>query len=141
MIEEPGSVSIFKSMADGSYFGEIDVIFRRRRNCNVRATTGCDAFTLSRTEFENIVVNEFPHIYVHIKRIAQQKEKRDIKMKKQVMDFLTRTGQKDIKLSEFNQQTKDVNNIQKIPPLETIFDDVRYKFPLEDLLEEVSLDS
>lgn len=40
---------IFKTMTNGSYFGDTDIIQRRRRNCNLVATSECDCFTLSRT--------------------------------------------------------------------------------------------
>jgi CRP-like cAMP-binding protein len=67
-------VLIFKSMSDGAYFGEIDIIQNRRRTDNVKAISDCEAFTLSRTEFENVVISEFPHIYIDIKSIATLRE-------------------------------------------------------------------
>ena len=40
---------LFKQMTNGSYFGETDIIYSRRRNCSVVATTDCDMYTLGRT--------------------------------------------------------------------------------------------
>ena len=46
---EKEELLLFKQMTNGSYFGEIDMIFGRRRNSSVVATTDCDMYTLSRT--------------------------------------------------------------------------------------------
>ena len=49
ILEDFDNVIPFKSMTNGSYFGESDIILRRRRNCTVVASTDCDMFYLSRT--------------------------------------------------------------------------------------------
>lgn len=69
----------FKTMKNGSYFGETDIMLRRRRTCNVKAHTDCDAFILTRTVFENVVMCEYPHVYRELKKIANEKEKVDKK--------------------------------------------------------------
>jgi CRP-like cAMP-binding protein len=64
----------FKTMTNGSYFGETDILLRRRRSVSVIATAECDMFYLSRVDFENVVLNEFPHIYKEIKHLSMKRE-------------------------------------------------------------------
>jgi hypothetical protein len=40
---------LFKIMTNGSYFGEVDIIFRRKRVYDLIAATDCDLYILSRT--------------------------------------------------------------------------------------------
>ena len=42
------NILIFKRMKGGSYFGETDILLKRRRTCSLVAQTDCEAFTLSR---------------------------------------------------------------------------------------------
>lgn len=42
------SVTNFMTMTNGSYFGEVEIILRKRRTCMLVAATECDMFFLSR---------------------------------------------------------------------------------------------
>lgn len=40
---------LFKIMTNGSYFGEVDIIFRRKRVYDLITASDCDMYILSRT--------------------------------------------------------------------------------------------
>ena len=65
---------IYKTMRNGAYFGDVDVIFRRRRNCICKAVSKVDAFCFSQKDFENILRLEHPHIWKDMKEQAVVKE-------------------------------------------------------------------
>lgn len=43
------SKMLFKIMTNGSYFGEVDIIFRRKRVYDLITASDCDMYILSRT--------------------------------------------------------------------------------------------
>lgn len=47
-ISKSSEIINFMTMTNGSYFGEIEIILRKRRTCMVIAATECDLFYLSR---------------------------------------------------------------------------------------------
>ena len=78
--------SVYKKCSPGSYFGDVDIMMQRRRTCHLRALTRCDAFILSRMDFENAVMGEFPHVWLDLKILATKKDQQDrllIKKKKE----------------------------------------------------------
>lgn len=50
-------------MINGSYFGEIDIILNRKRKFNALCETECELYYLTKFDFENIILSDFPHIY------------------------------------------------------------------------------
>jgi hypothetical protein len=56
-------------MINGSYFGEVDIIFDRKRKYVASCETACELFYITRFEYETIIVKEFPHSnnYIFIK--------------------------------------------------------------------------
>lgn len=52
----------FKSMINGSYFGEIDIIKNRKRVFSAVCEVECELYYLPRFDYENIVKRDFPHI-------------------------------------------------------------------------------
>jgi CRP-like cAMP-binding protein len=69
---------IYKIMGNGSFFGDVDMIFRRRRNCICKARTPVHAFLLSKTDFENVLRLEYPHIFKDLRYQAKVKDEADI---------------------------------------------------------------
>ena len=57
--DNPHNRRVVKTLTDGDSFGELALIFDQPRSATVRAVTTCDAFTLSRREFSD-VMEEFP---------------------------------------------------------------------------------
>ena len=64
-------------MTNGSYLGETDILLRRRRTCGVIAVEESHMFYLPRIDFENVVLNEFPHIYKEIKQLSMKREQKN----------------------------------------------------------------
>jgi hypothetical protein len=48
-------------MINGSYFGEVDIIYDRKRKYVAACETACELFYITRFEYETIIVKEFPH--------------------------------------------------------------------------------
>eukprot|EP01022_Parablepharisma_sp_SALTPOND_P005741 TRINITY_DN1234_c0_g1_i2.p1 TRINITY_DN1234_c0_g1~~TRINITY_DN1234_c0_g1_i2.p1 ORF type:complete len:658 (-),score=52.87 TRINITY_DN1234_c0_g1_i2:4098-6071(-) len=63
-------------MVRGSYFGEDDVIFKRKRTKTVRAVVDSHLLTLSKNSFENVIVAEYPELVDRMKSIAQERDNR-----------------------------------------------------------------
>lgn len=66
----------FKDMIEGGYFGDIDIIFKRKRRFSVISAAESDFLTLSRPIFEDKVLKEYPEIYEEMTMIAYEREKR-----------------------------------------------------------------
>lgn len=138
---------LFKIMTNGSYFGEVDIIFRRKRVYDLITGSDCDLYILSRTEFENIVMNDYPHIYQEMKMLAIKREAKDLKM---IKDSLVRAKEArdkpwlagvdvDAALKTIRKVFQDsihteVDN-HEIQPLEEMFENMKEKLPLEELLD------
>lgn len=60
-------------MIPGSYFGEIEIIFRSKREFTVTCESETELFYLSRYDFENILEKEFPHIIDQMKMVAKKR--------------------------------------------------------------------
>eukprot|EP01090_Pellita_catalonica_P000280 TRINITY_DN10187_c0_g1_i1.p1 TRINITY_DN10187_c0_g1~~TRINITY_DN10187_c0_g1_i1.p1 ORF type:complete len:425 (+),score=84.34 TRINITY_DN10187_c0_g1_i1:225-1499(+) len=50
---------IYNVLTEGSYFGEVSLLFAQPRSASIRATTRCDLLTLTKDDFE-MVVEDFP---------------------------------------------------------------------------------
>ena len=57
------------SLSDGSHFGEICLLTDDRRVATIRAATTCNLFSLSKKNFEAILV-EYPEMRCHLETIA-----------------------------------------------------------------------
>lgn len=53
---------LFKIMTNGSYFGEVDIIFRRKRVYDLVTASDCDFYILSRTV--NSVINHLRNLRI-----------------------------------------------------------------------------
>jgi hypothetical protein len=137
---------LYKIMTNGSYFGEVDIIFRRKRVYDLVTTTDCDLYILSRTEFENIVMNEYPHIFKELHNLAIKREEKDLIM---IHDTLKSLIDNDNSPCPDQPLEKIMDSISKkfkdsictevenheIIPLEEMFEEMKEKLPLEELLD------
>lgn len=137
---------LYKIMTNGSYFGEVDIIFRRKRVYDLVTTTDCDLYILSRTEFENIVMNEYPHIFKELHNLAIKREEKDLSM---IHDTLKNLIENDKNPCPEQSLEKMMGGITKkfkesictevdnheIIPLEEMFEEMKEKLPLEELLD------
>jgi len=87
-------IVIFKVMESGSYFGDVDIYFKRRRTCGAIASSECEGFTLTRKEFENVISQEFSHIYKILADLAIERAVRDIDMKNQCLETVSKVDNK-----------------------------------------------
>lgn len=80
-------------------------MMHRKRDCFARAQTRCDCFMLSRTDFENVVMQMYPHIFWELKIWAIKKEKADIFYKQELK------YNRNLVLAQIDRETR--NNIKK----------------------------
>lgn len=66
----------FKDMIEGCYFGDIEIIFKRKRKFTVISAVDSDFLTLSKNIFEEIIIRDYPEIYEEMTMIAYEREKR-----------------------------------------------------------------
>ena len=66
----------FKDMIEGCYFGDIDIIFKRKRKFSVISAADSDFLTLSKYIFEDVIVKDYPEIYEEMTMVAYEREKR-----------------------------------------------------------------
>jgi len=61
----------------GSYFGEIELIFKRKRGYTLQASSHAELFYITKHDYFNILMTEFPHIHEEFKEIALARDKHD----------------------------------------------------------------
>lgn len=66
----------FKDMIEGCYFGDIEIIFKRKRKYSVISAVDSDFLTLSKQIFEDVVIKEYPEIYEEMTMVSFEREKR-----------------------------------------------------------------
>jgi len=128
-------IIIFKTMGPGSFFGEVDILLKRRRTCSVIARSKCDAFSLKRKEFENIIQREFPNIYKQFLHLAKLKAVNDIDMKNKCLDTVSKVeGKKDYHLMKrYEDEEKQVDRTT-LRSLMALITDSREVNPLEEVM-------
>ena len=60
-------------LQDGSFIGELDLLNPQPRNATALALNYCDLYSLSKSDFENILEHD-PGFAQHIKDIASQRK-------------------------------------------------------------------
>ena len=81
---------VFKVWPRGAYFGEIEIIFDKKRICSAKAPSGidCDLFILNKKHYQTLIHRDFPEIDKHLRDIAIERERRinlNIKTAKDVL--------------------------------------------------------
>lgn len=66
----------FKDMVEGGYFGDLDIIFKRKRRYTMLSTTECDFLTMSKYIFEDVIIKEYPEVYEEMTLVAVEREKK-----------------------------------------------------------------
>ena len=147
---------IYKVMFDGSYFGEVDILFRRRRSCTTKAQSPSDCYFLSKVDFEKIVKNEYPEVYKYLKDLSKEKEKDDLLMKKKCRETFQRQYEGynnireikkkiDMKVDDGHEdelyqcKIDEYYHNLKVDDLNEIFDECQEKYPLQELLDDIEL--
>ncbi len=65
---------VFKSWPQGSYFGEIEIIFQKKRICTAKAEQECDIFTLNKKFYQTLIFNDYPEIEKQLREMAIERE-------------------------------------------------------------------
>jgi CRP-like cAMP-binding protein len=76
---------VFKSWPKGAYFGEIEIIFDKRRICSARASAGidCDLFILNKKHYQTLINHNYPEIDKQLRDLALERENRiNVSLKK-----------------------------------------------------------
>jgi voltage-gated potassium channel len=65
--------SIYATLTDGDFFGEIALLFSQPRTASIRALGYCDLYALSKETFDR-VLSHYPDFARHIQDIARQRQ-------------------------------------------------------------------
>lgn len=94
---------VFKSMVEGSYFGEIEIYENRSRYFNCRAETDCDLLTISSDRFIRLM-KSFPDHEAELKQVILERKKRNEIALEKIKSIAPISVN-----SEFWKKKKDVN--------------------------------
>ena len=101
-------------MIEGGYFGDLDIIFKRKRRYSMLSTANSDFLTMTKQIFEDVIIKEYPEVYEEMTLIAIEREKK-IQSAKQVAlqeyeDFMKFKGAKESPYSVYKLGSKSTNN-------------------------------
>jgi len=88
----------FKSMLEGSYFGDIEVFAKIRRLCSSKTQGDCDMLVLERGNVKTLK-EDFPEVGEEMKELAKKRNEKLVEAQKEVFDALKITY-KSRKLAE-----------------------------------------
>lgn len=122
-----------------SYIGEVDIIFNEKRATHAVANCDSHLMILSRSDFESVVLEEFPHIYMNIKDIAFKRAKRQFSLIKQIDSLLEKRYHTKKTLSSRAILPSRVKETQQKSWLsqkpEDLYDIPEDLYPMESLLK------
>lgn len=73
----PDGAAVYRTLADGDFFGEIALFWDQPRSASIRAVTFCDLYRLDKTMFNRILAH-YPEIAVQIQVFAQERFHQDV---------------------------------------------------------------
>lgn len=76
IVSEDGQ-TVFATLSDGSFFGEIALLFSSERTASVRAKDYCDLYTLDKFTFDNVLA-KFPEIARQVHAMAEERRQKSI---------------------------------------------------------------
>jgi CRP-like cAMP-binding protein len=68
----PDGRTMYATLQEGDFFGEIALLFSQPRTANVRAVTYCDLYALDKETFGHILTH-YPNFMQHIQERAQRR--------------------------------------------------------------------
>lgn len=71
IVSEDGQ-TIFATLSDGNFFGEIALLFSSERTASVRAADYCDLYTLDKFTFDNVLA-KFPEVARQVQTMAEER--------------------------------------------------------------------
>lgn len=63
-------------MIEGGYFGDLDIIFKRKRRYSMLSISQSDFLTMTKSIFEDIIIKEYPEVYEEMTLIAVERKKK-----------------------------------------------------------------
>ncbi|CAK92730.1 unnamed protein product (macronuclear) [Paramecium tetraurelia] len=91
----------FKSMISGSYFGEIEIFFHTTREYVVQCESNCEFYYLTLQAFENEIYDDFPHMMDKMRKIAEDRRKKNLETIEQLQKFiLDETAKPEARISK-----------------------------------------
>lgn len=131
----------YKIVTAGAYFGDTDIIERRNRTCRAKAISDCQLYQLSRTEFENTMLEEFPSIYKEICRRGRLKDTQDIlKIRRSVVVTYPHLSESEIDQKvkaalDVIEECKQDNDLEyEIKSLRQMFEPLKEKNLMEEFI-------
>ena len=106
IVSEDGK-NVFATLTDGSFFGEIALLFSSERTASVRASDYCDLYTLDKETFDN-VLSKFPNIAAQVHQMAEERRARMSIDSKASNEFETAEEEKIITSLTGNFQTNKI---------------------------------
>ncbi len=80
IVSEDGN-TVFATLSDGSFFGEIAILFSSERTASVRAADYCDLYTLDKFTFDN-VLTKFPEVARQVHVMAEERRQKSVQEKR-----------------------------------------------------------
>jgi CRP-like cAMP-binding protein len=131
----------FKLMTGGAFFGDTDVTERRNRLFTVTTLTDSQFFVLNRTDFETVIVDEFPSIFEGMKALGRRRDKDDmLKISKALQEKFSTSSmsEMDIKiktvLSSLEICKHNRNNEYRLKPLKAMYQDIKEQNMLDEFM-------
>lgn len=66
----------FKDMVEGGYFGDMDIIFKRKRSFSMLSIVNSDFLTMTKQIFDDVIVKEYPEIYEEMTLVACERQQK-----------------------------------------------------------------
>ena len=80
IVSEDGQ-TIFATLSDGAFFGEIALLFSSERTASVRASEYCDLYTLDKFTFDNVLA-KFPDVAAQVHAMAEERRQKAVVQKR-----------------------------------------------------------
>lgn len=74
IVSEDGN-TVYATLSDGAFFGEIALLFSSERTASVRAVEYCDLYTLDKFTFDNVLA-KFPEVARQVQNMAEERRQR-----------------------------------------------------------------
>jgi hyperpolarization activated cyclic nucleotide-gated potassium channel 1 len=92
----------FKTMLEGSYFGDIEVFFKTKRFNSCRAQTDCELLVMPRSvsprQQIKVIAEDFPEVYEEMRELALKRKEKIVEARDEVKDALLITVNRGQKL-------------------------------------------
>lgn len=75
IVSEDGQ-TVYATLSDGAFFGEIALLFSSERTASVRAAEYCDLYTLDKFTFDNVLA-KFPDVAQQVHAMAEERQQRN----------------------------------------------------------------